>query len=107
MRISDWSSDVCSSDLLARFLKTVGQNFHAQGGRAGCGAIHPAVRFQELCGDRPVRRQAAAADRKSVVEGESVSVGVDLGGGGIIKKKRRDTGTHVTDTQLMTTTIII
>src|SRR3546814_11081032 len=30
-----------------------------------------------------------AADRKSVVEGKSVSVSVDLGGRGIIKKKKK------------------
>src|SRR3546814_15132817 len=33
-------------------------------------------------------------DRKSVVEGTSVSVGVDLGGGRIIKKKRRREADH-------------
>src|SRR3546814_12985959 len=36
----------------------------------------------------------APLDRKSVVEGKSVSVRVDLGGRRIIKKKNRDTHIH-------------
>src|SRR3546814_14369566 len=69
MRISDWSSDVCSSDLgpCPRISST-------------CGAAWP--RF--AASDRPPRRWS---DRKSVVEGMSVSVRVDLGGRRIIKKK--------------------
>src|SRR3546814_11229036 len=36
------------------------------------------------------------ADRKRVVEGKSVSVRVDLGGSGIIKKKNKELGTDQT-----------
>src|SRR3546814_16932642 len=84
MRISDWSSDVCSSDLL------LPDRADGRGGAAHQAAVRPA-----LCrggGDRrraddalcAVRRQ----DRKSVVSGKSVSVRVDLGGRRIIKKKK-------------------
>src|SRR3546814_19288508 len=38
---------------------------------------------------------AAAADRKSVVEGKSVSVRVDIGGHGIIKKKQKTRAKYI------------
>src|SRR3546814_18227138 len=112
MRISDWSSDVCSSDL-----------WHA-----GIGVDHPcprcldvdrATRRLEMRGkargdsardQHPARETLAAAarmrfapvvaaqiadrfdsqrvDRKSVVEGKSGTGGVDLGGLRIIKKTK-------------------
>src|SRR3546814_10709557 len=91
MRISDWSSDVCSSDLASRA---------AAGRRAGlfrgppaepAAASLDARRGPPL---RPVLRRAAVpghrphhGDRKSVGSGKSVSVRVDLGGRRIIKKK--------------------
>src|SRR3546814_7696650 len=85
MRISDWSSDVCSSDLdcLGRgrlFLAgTVADVREREGARAvkGHALARRAGSFARL---RP--------DRKSVVEGKSVSVRVDLGGRRIIKKKK-------------------
>src|SRR3546814_17383890 len=71
MRISDWSSDVCSSDLIAsraaaRCRDAAGGN---AAGRGWCSTIQ-------------------GIDRKSVVKGKSVSVRVDLGGRRIIKKKK-------------------
>src|SRR3546814_12931279 len=110
MRISDWSSDVCSSDLVAHQLEAwIGNQ-----GRAGVGnqrqrlaAGHrlqqaAAVAFagmivvggerrgdalgaQQLAGDTGV------LDRRSVVTGKSVSVRVDLGGRRIIKKNNIST----------------
>src|SRR3546814_13528301 len=127
MRISDWSSDVCSSDL------------HRPG--SGAPPLHsglgPALEDEDLglpsnwqqcpAAPRPcrgsidherswpgagrTRRRRSAwrrsspscrqfnaetkgcltADRKSVVEGKSVSVRVDLGGRRIIKKKKTTT----------------
>src|SRR3546814_12412126 len=83
MRISDWSSDVCSSDLNARLGKIVVI------GTLRIGAAHhfavglPAVRDRS----RLVRPVPTTADRQSVVEGKSVSVRVDLGGRRIITKK--------------------
>src|SRR3546814_11633086 len=85
MRISDWSSDVCSSDLRP----------------AEARQQHMALNHVDLCfphhltGQRredQARRDCVAtdivtADRKSVVEGKSVSVRVVLGGRRIIKKK--------------------
>src|SRR3546814_18319996 len=91
MRISDWSSDVCSSDLV-RF-RPLAEHVD----RAGPGEV--AV----LRGDADPQRvvtvglqvdveRAAhvvlpAGDRKSVVSGKSVSVRVDLGGRRIIQQK--------------------
>src|SRR3546814_11335867 len=104
MRISDWSSDVCSSDLDPRELAGE-QQFGVD-------------RRQPVYAPGQVRQHLAAAlerrlhlphwplpfpfrvpqasqncdahplhDRKSVVAGKSVSVRVDLGGRRIIKKK--------------------
>src|SRR3546814_19703577 len=100
MRISDWSSDVCSSDLggparpcrrrrtrpEARRPARRERPCRWSGGRSECRA--PA---RSSCG-RPVPPRPG--DRKSVVEGKSVSVRVDLGGGRIIKKQSRETMTE-------------
>src|SRR3546814_14647661 len=85
MRISDWSSDVCSSDLL----KTVREMTRAMLLDRGFGRV-------EICDDgAPALAflDALAADRKSVVSGKSVSVRVDLGGRRIIKIKKEQIDT--------------
>src|SRR3546814_18377766 len=99
MRISDWSSDVCSSDLG----KCEKQRGNAERGEKARG--QPLEKKHELCKrtlqrdatckcrvglEGPFRRQAHT-DRKSVVSGKSVSVRVDLGGRRIIKKKKNTT----------------
>src|SRR3546814_19321711 len=116
MRISDWSSDVCSSDLRKLHRRRAAERAQAvlagrtdrhrrlpgQGGRADLAHDNP---------DDPGRQPAAAAqragvqvgaaelfadpkatlrlqDRKSVGEGTRWSVRVDLGGRRIFKKKK-------------------
>src|SRR3546814_16450862 len=104
MRISDWSSDVCSSDL-------------AFGRQIGAVALQAGLAVHDLClarigiADRPhqhlaepgrdwshrrldtggklVAERIETLDRKSVVEGKSVDIRVDLGGRRIIKKKKQ------------------
>src|SRR3546814_16907904 len=103
MRISDWSSDVCSSDL---------DQQSTPGGGSGATPITLVV-VEELvvpswvvlvapdgtdvlvaaagsartpAKSRPVT--STTSDRKSVESGKSVSVRVDLGGRRIIKKKK-------------------
>src|SRR3546814_15561419 len=100
MRISDWSSDVCSSDLV---MAHPGQSLN-QGGRmlarvalrvvvvvlAGTAILLPptlVLAAGTLAVSGQLGDQAATGDRKSVVSGKSVSVRVDLGGRRIIKKK--------------------
>src|SRR3546814_18421912 len=102
MRISDWSSDVCSSDLAGVFgylnSKKDAQNaptprkpaeiikfdepddtWVKTGGLwTNCVFVGP-----ENCSVSPV---GIALDWKSVVSGKSVSVRVDLGGGRILNK---------------------
>src|SRR3546814_16927608 len=102
MRISDWSSDVCSSDLQAEAAPSFPRTLPAQPADQRH-QRHPQPEVAEVPYQRarPVRRialadrgQPAAArigDRKSVVEGKSVSVRVDLGGRRIIKKKNNET----------------
>src|SRR3546814_11723172 len=98
MRISDWSSDVCSSDLERKIPHGLLRGRQRPGRLAFVGgqelARHRALDAAALLGLIPgVRqhahraRQAEQADRKSVVEGQSESVRVDLGGRRIIKKK--------------------
>src|SRR3546814_11599982 len=97
MRISDWSSDVCSSDLevavqVVRLVPVV-----PEGRQAGSDRHQPDVAVEGVGRRDDLRRgdveraQLAleAVDRKSVVSGKSVSVRVDLGGRLIIKKKTK------------------
>src|SRR3546814_18811035 len=88
MRISDWSSDVCSSDLW-RILCTTG----AQSGDLSLHDListgSPDHAAAAIGGDAPfIQIYTSGTDRKSVAEGKSVSVRVDLGGRRIIKKKK-------------------
>src|SRR3546814_20173534 len=100
MRISDWSSDVCSSDLQrlgpAQSLVVVGRDQRVAAGaqygddrRAGRDLLDLVALGQ---GDPESLARGLAADlrqdRKSVVQGTSVSVRVDLGGRRIIKQKK-------------------
>src|SRR3546814_12479111 len=109
MRISDWSSDVCSSDLLRRLPQQGGHAPKVQGLLAimPASSSQPARRLDlnlarqfsgwsrstsATCQANwaPVAaRPSQNGDRKSDVEGKSVSVRVDLGGRRIIKKKKR------------------
>src|SRR3546814_15900029 len=102
MRISDWSSDVCSSDL--RFFEITAalreridevlvigrQPLRAQNTAREPVADHQQRRRHR---DRADRQQHAAItigereERKSDVEGNSGSVGGELGCGCVIKKK--------------------
>src|SRR3546814_20087853 len=107
MRISDWSSDVCSSDLCRCGKVGEAQPFQESG--LSCilygqdvfhtllltvheNAIGPfADRLCEGVKQSVANRgnvPGASVDRKSVVSGTSVSVRVDLGCSSIIKKKK-------------------
>src|SRR3546814_16008151 len=86
MRISDWSSDVCSSDLLQPRRSASRQHAPAR-----LRQLERRLRVlvgEDFFGRGPARR-ICGEDRKSVVSGKSVSVRVDLGGRRIIKKKTR------------------
>src|SRR3546814_18384781 len=108
MRISDWSSDVCFADLRRPRLEVQRHRLvvddlvaePARGAPAYVEALHPVAfptpeaegegtvvepRLRLIFGDEFLDR----GDRKSVVSGKSVSVGLDLGGRRIIKKKKK------------------
>src|SRR3546814_19110049 len=114
MRISDWSSDVCSSDLAtAGGGGAPADKLPAQGvaparrdqGCAGAAvpaallrrALRPARRAAERVAAGQRRRAAAPAQRRGVGtadrtragSGTSVSVRVDVVGPGISKKKKK------------------
>src|SRR3546814_18962680 len=111
MRISDWSSDVCSSDLGLTLDVQKGQTFDykddkkdkisltagttsadgrsnimAHFGYSKQGAVYGKRRPGNAVDNTPLIYTGAAQDRKSVVKGTRVSVRVDLGGGRIIKR---------------------
>src|SRR3546814_18566696 len=111
MRISDWSSDVCSSDLRQHDAKHRLQLRRAADRcslfKLGIEPVHGMAQQGISVGNKEQRhdgnrapvaddvqlRQPGTAqqDRKSVVEGKGVSVRVDLGGRRIIKKKKKKT----------------
>src|SRR3546814_17814442 len=101
MRISDWSSDVCSSDLwfarMARIAAT-GERPETQlfeGEMALIGRMQAAASLDRWLS---VWEKVTRLDRKSVVSGKSVSVRVDLGGRRIIKKKTYKSNNQLTST---------
>src|SRR3546814_12588485 len=97
MRISDWSSDVCSSELRGRrtavrltlgrrrgLLRLLEERIVVLGRLAGRRlVVAPGGSASRTTG----ARNGSGADRKSVVSGKRVSVRVDLGGRRIIKNK--------------------
>src|SRR3546814_13352297 len=107
MRISDWSSDVCSSDLAAsgRRRMNAADSLTAAGVRSSDTLAPPKERrtvlnqedFMTLLSTQlkfqdPSKPMAAnEIDRKSVVSGKSVTVRVSLGGRRIIIKTKKQT----------------
>src|SRR3546814_11739158 len=108
MRISDWSSDVCSSDLppcdyakgcpghsgamaaaerSAPPRRPVCPRAASTPRRSGAAARDRSCRaYRRGCGEG---RNSACQDRESGVEGKRGSGRVDLGGGLLIKKKKK------------------
>src|SRR3546814_19360898 len=104
MRISDWNSDVCSSDLSSQVKaleEAYGVRLFDRRGRAvittPLGRALLAVTGRMFSLDEEAAEMLTSAralqsgqiDRKSVVLGKRVSGRVDLGGRRIIKKKKR------------------
>src|SRR3546814_17090480 len=100
MRISDWSSDVCSSDLGPQFSSRAESLLYRAAGLdvIGMTAMPEAAlaREAELCyqmvamvTDFDAWHGEHEADRTSVVLGKSGAGSVDLGGRRILKKKKR------------------
>src|SRR3546814_18024434 len=108
MRISDWSSDVCSSDLGALDAailvhpqfdlpkNCIWMEIHkeplmliAPASLKVADPLETLLAQPYICSDRSV--VGGKIDRKSVVSGKSVSVRVDLSGRRIIKKKKKKT----------------
>src|SRR3546814_13976993 len=114
MRISDWSSDVCSSDLVeeptpewlekgdvrrftpkqpdgtVRVIRTVRRDYGSVITRMYANGILDDDEFQACAWYRRMHEIAGmrGKDRKRVGSGKSVSVRVDLGGGRSSKKKK-------------------
>src|SRR3546814_11955838 len=108
MRISDWSSDVCSSDLLDRRVVDIDPGRPCARARRNAADADLVLTGIELHARREARQilerfdpllvhvrlaeradaDGHARDRKSVVLGKSGSVRVDLGGSRIITKQK-------------------
>src|SRR3546814_18334071 len=109
MRISDWSSDVCSSDLNVEYFVDVASDYRSdfivfpelftlQLLAYEKEHLTPMEAIDRLTEHTPkltaelsrmaLRYNINIIDRKSVVKGKSVSVRVDLGGRRSIKKKK-------------------
>src|SRR3546814_11180689 len=93
MRISDWSSDVCSSDLAKGLIEVASGSVDSL-----CGVLHELEgedgRYVTALDDPNQRlvlandvRRRNRRDRKSVVSGKSGVARVGIGGGRLIKKK--------------------
>src|SRR3546814_14810723 len=114
MRISDWSSDVCSSDLDGGRVHrpdSIGGaggvcragSIYGAGGVPGAGtdllgahqhpgdAVLDALELPDPPAELLPRAGVVARSRQSVVQGTSVSVRVDLGGRVLTEKKTRIT----------------
>src|SRR3546814_14308624 len=114
MRISDWSSDVCSSDLLGLPLASVtglvqqvplvspascengtnspfltGASSGASKSSAILGGSHSKLELISLQQAARDRQSSQGLDRQSVVKGKGVSGRVVLGGRRIIKKNKK------------------
>src|SRR3546814_17964450 len=100
MRISDWSSDVCSSDLRYRRPR-VKVNPHPEGreapvGRSARAAVAgvtpqpPSAMVIAVGGAAQGLQQRQHLDRKSVVSGKRVQDSVDIGGRQIITNKKQE-----------------
>src|SRR3546814_11063336 len=110
LRISDWSSDVCSSDLTDAEKKEIRKD---QADCMGClsqclfsswadtdtnstGRLADPRSFciqktlQDIANGGPIENNLMFADRKSVVQGKSVSFRLDIGGRRIIIKYNRN-----------------
>src|SRR3546814_10943760 len=108
LRISDWSSDVCSSDLrLPASVKIISEDNLKQSEtdflpiltriRASKpDALGTYVLDQQASNLMRQYQQFGLSDRKSVVQGQRVSVRVDHGGRRIIKKKSQKSLAHKT-----------
>src|SRR3546814_20914613 len=102
MRISDWSSDVCSSDLLCQFVLMRRQQTNTDSGKRKTTERKETRQKEEWENIQEIKRQEKellcqfhckstvhTRDRKSAVSGKSESVRVDLGGGRLIKKTNK------------------
>src|SRR3546814_18270787 len=110
MRISDWSSDVCSSDLVLRGeLRTSDIQVRVEPWLNRAVAFAPGLKLVTVSKGKSVAltqrgEEVAAAidanatllgderpflDRKSAVSGKRVSVRVDMGGRRLIQKKKK------------------
>src|SRR3546814_1350144 len=98
MRISDWSSDVCSSDLPVGISRALYNDIRGRGVRQGGSTItQQYVKNAYLTSERSITRKVKEAVLAVKLRSEERRVGkecavrVDLGGRRIIKKKTKQT----------------
>src|SRR3546814_19087104 len=91
MRISDWSSDVCASDLAncSRAIVVGGGAFSCCINATKNNPTASSADTIKITACRFKSRQAMSGDRKRVVKGESVTFCVDIVGSRIIQKQQK------------------
>src|SRR3546814_11824485 len=87
MRISDWSSDVCSSDLLGGRARRRPRGHHVSRPRGGDRRHRGYLRRSQPPLQPGTAVRSASSDRKSAVSGKSVTVCVALAGRSHLEKK--------------------
>src|SRR3546814_13308632 len=104
LRISDWSSDVCSSDLqrVAGVIGNPVQQTTLLSRDAVVVVAHSSIGVTQRHRAHVVK-VLNPVDRKSVVQGKSVSVSVDIGGRSIIKKTKTKTKRQYSTDSIVTT----
>src|SRR3546814_11639928 len=105
MRISDCSSDLCSSDLLRESSCRVGRMRLMRRSSVIRPSFIGTFRSTRVSTTLPATSASSSVDRKSVVEGKSVSVRVDFGGRRIIKKTTEHNTNELILTSLIVTTL--
>src|SRR3546814_18370185 len=97
MRISDWSSDLCSSDLISENLSKPVTSLRRAFRKISYGVapgipmlrnlFHLTIPCQHMARKQLLYPVHSRLDRQSVVYGKSVSVRVDLGSSRVLQKK--------------------
>src|SRR3546814_17581153 len=100
MRISDWSSDVCSSDLAGRSPQTEyqanrhcgtaasGRRFRIRAPTLPAEGAAPICEWRHSASQKNIEHGRGRVDRKSVVWGKSGAEMEDHGGGRFLYKQR-------------------
>src|SRR3546814_9132939 len=100
MRISDWSSDVCSSDLFdRRVLEAEGREYFLEPGEYPSGGVLNAAIIAALIGRPILLRIADAALDRQAIDDFIFGIGEDRIGARLLKRLRYRSEEHTSELQ--------